>query len=197
MGRGQVPWAWGLRPGPGWHPAPPTSPDFPACGASTVLSSGAAVQAPCEQPPKGSRLPQYSSHRRLEGRATASGRHLRWAGGLPVGGSWRIRPSVLAGSHAQDCPVSFWAATPSGLQGHTSPVGGKGRVRPLFCALTKISKLPLPWGLAPTLCSQWVWRRQLCPSVSQQTIQGEACHSNVTQEASGKSWPMEYDIGYK
>lgn len=107
MGHGQVPWSWGLHGGLGSRPTPSTSPSFPACGAGTSLCSEAIVQVPHEQSPLSPRVPQYSSHRRLEGRATASGRYPRGAGGLPVGGTWREHPLVLAGSHAQDCPGSL------------------------------------------------------------------------------------------
>lgn len=66
--------------------APPAGPGFPACGAGEAPSLEAVVQVPWEQSRPGPRVPQYSSHRRPEGRAMASGRHPGWAGGLPVGG---------------------------------------------------------------------------------------------------------------
>lgn len=79
-------------------------------------------------------MPRYSSHRRLEGRATASGRYPRLAGGLPVGGTWREHPSVLAGSHPQGCPGSLLglAAPPPGLQAHRVPVVGKAIEDPMY-----------------------------------------------------------------
>lgn len=91
--------------------APPASPGFPVCGAGEAPSLEAMAQAPWEQYRPGPWVPQYSSHRRPEGRATASGRHPGWAGGLPVGG--RRGSTVRPGWWPWPCSPSGLGLTPS------------------------------------------------------------------------------------
>ena len=98
-----------------WTPA--TSPRFPARGAGAAPSSEAIVRVSQEQSWLSPGVPQYSSHRRPEGRATESGRYPRWAGGLPVGRTWREHPSVPPGSRPRAVPPPPGPGQP--LKAHT------------------------------------------------------------------------------
>lgn len=188
-----------MHGGLGRCPTPSTSPSFPACGAGTALCSELIVQVPREQSPPGTRVPQYSSHRRLEGRATASGRYPRWAGGLPAGGTWRQHPSVLAGSHAHDCPgslpgldsPSLWAQDSYHPFGWGSPVGSP------MCGHSsgpQQGSQSFPYPCFMQICG--FWRRLLCPSVTQWMKQGEA---SVTHMSPRRQMEKELakKIGYK
>ena len=101
---------------------------------------------PCEWFQLGPGVLQYSSHRRPDSRATASGRYPRWAGGLPVGGTWKEHPSVQLGAPRLSCIPQAWAAPAPGSGLTPSLWVGKSSEDPhvqlLFWAPTGTSKLP-------------------------------------------------------
>ena len=121
------PWPGPLGPEPaartGWVSSSTLSLSlsFPACGAGAVPSSEALAQEPHKESWLGPGEPKCSSHRRPKGRATASGRYTRWAGGLPAGGTRMECRSVPAGSLRGLHSPSLWAPRPR------HPMGGEGQ----------------------------------------------------------------------
>lgn len=77
---------------------------------------------PCEWFQLGPRVLQYSSHRRPDGRATASGRYPRWAACR-----WNMEgaPFSPAGIPQAVLPLPGLGGPCAGLRAHTIPVGGE------------------------------------------------------------------------
>lgn len=155
------------------------------------MRSSTKLQMPCRWSQLGLGVPPYSSHRRPAGRATASGRYPRGAGGLPAGRTQRehLQPNwELPG-----CPASQ-------AQGPQFPpplkVGKSGedpQVGPLFWAPTGTSELPYP----PLSAAQQVWGGDCVFTNSAGNAELSQSHPCVTQGGTWEASPAENEIGRK